>query len=233
MRKLDALMKSIDQRVDQFIGPGYRYFGKYFTIFSGTLLSLIFLLVFFKMYYTKPYFVASLIKADLAQVESILHDIDKRCEILGVQSAVEPINFLTIKDFSGSMVGGINLAHPKNWKGPYLDQNPSIQKKFYELVTAQDGIFIVPGRGVQLPNGTVIGRDIMITKNTKVLPLTEPGGYLYYKGVPLAKKISFKVGDWSYTAPKEETLETINKTLREFNAAMPFSENEQTKTVST
>lgn len=232
MKKLDELMNTLDQRVDQAIGPSYRYARKYFTIFSATLLSVIVLFVFFKMYYTKPYFVGSLMHADILQVEKILHDIDTKCEILAIQSNSQPINFLTIRSFAGSMVGGINLAHPQAWQGPYLEQNPTYQGKFYDIVKAKDGYFIVPGTGVMLPNGAVMGRDVIISTKTSVEELIKPGGYLYYKGIKLAIKASFKIGDWSRKPPAKTTIDSINDSLERFNEAMPFTQNSWQKQIT-
>lgn len=226
MKKLDDMMDTFDKRVDKAIGSGYRYVFKYFTVFSATFLALLVVFVFFKIYYTKPHFIAQLIKADLYRLEEILHKVDKTCEILSLQNDREKINFLTIKSFSGSMVGGINLAHPKKWGGPYVKQNPSIQNKFYELVQAQDGYFVVPGNGVVLPNGAVMGRDVVINRKIALGSALQPTGLLNYKGVPLATKVTFKIGDWQRVPPSDDKLQNINKTLEEFNAAMPFTQSE-------
>ncbi len=225
MKKLDELMNTLDQRVDQAIGPGYRYARRYFTIFSASLLSIIVLFVFFKMYYTKPYFVASVMQSDMLHLEKILHDIDDTCEVLSLQDVSAPIDFLTVESFAGSMVGGVDLAHPKNWDGPYLEQNPIAQGKFYELAKAKDGYFIIPGKGVMLPNGAVMGKDIIISPKTSVEKLTQIGGFLNYKGIKLAIKATFKIGDWHKEAPAEGTIDSINDALQKFNEAMPFTQN--------
>lgn len=225
MKKLDELMNTLDQRVDKAIGPGYRYIRKYFTVFSATLLSVIVLFVFFKMFYTKPYFIASVMHNDMNRIEKILKHIDTSCEILGTQGGSAAIDFLTIKTFTGSMVGGVDLAHPKNWQGPYLEQNPTMQGRFYELAKAKDGYFIVPGKNVMLPNGVVMGRDLIVSHKNTVEKHTKTGGLLNYKGVKLAVKASFKIGDWHRKAPSEETLDKINDTIEQFNEALPFTLN--------
>lgn len=218
-------MNTLDQRVDQAIGPGYRYIRKYFTVFSATLLSVIVVFVMFKMFYTKPYFVASVMHNDMNRIERILHNIDKTCEILGTQGGSAAIDFLTIKTFTGSMVGGVDLAHPKNWRGPYLEQNPTMQGRFYELAKAKDGYFIIPGKNVMLPNGVVIGRDLIVSAKNSLEKHTKIGGFLNYKGIKLAVKASFKIGDWHRKAPSEETLDKINDTIEQFNEALPFTLN--------
>ncbi len=231
MKKLDELMDTLDQRVDRAIGSNYQAIKKYFTVFSATLLSLLALLFVFKMYYSKPYFVASLIQADLCRLEEILHKIDNTSEILALQNDHEPIDFLTVKSFVGSMVGGINLAHPQKWAGPYLEQNPSIQGKFYELVRAKDGYFVVPGQGVMLPHGAVMGKDVVITRNTMLGNVMKPEGYLSYRGIKLAVKVSFKIGDWHRTPPAEGTIQNINDIVEKFNEAMPFTQNSVQKRI--
>ncbi len=225
MKKLDDLMNTLDQRVDKAIGPGYRYVRRYFSIFSASLLSILVLFVFFKMYYTKPYFITSVMQNDMLHLEKILHKIDTTCDILSLQDTSASIDFLTIKSFTGSMVGGVDLAHPKNWNGPYLEQNPTIQGKFYELARAKDGFFVIPGKGVMLPNGAVMGKDIIISPRTAVEKLTQTGGYLNYKGIKLAVKITFKIGDWHRKAPSEDTIDKVNDALERFNEAMPFTQN--------
>ena len=229
MIKLDNLMESIDRRIDRTFGPWYGFFKEHFTIFSVTLLALLLVTSVFKVFYSKPRFIATVIQKDLNAINKTLETIDQECNILSLAGKRTILDFFTVKKFYGSVIGGINLAYPKKWHGPYLQTNPTLNQKFYELVKAKDGIFIVPGKGVHLPNGYIVGKDFSITPDTNITQMLAPRGYLAYKGFPLARRITFKIGDWDSTKKfSEETMQEINSLLQEFNQAMPFTQNEST-----
>ena len=195
------------------------------------MLLLLLITFLFKAYYGKPHFVSNLIKNDLGTINTALKEIDTQCNVIGIKDNGINLDFFTVKKFIGSEVGGLNLAYPNKWSGPYLNNNPTLQQKFYELVKGQDGIFIIPGRGVKLPNELTVGKEFQITNETSVQPMLLPGGNLFFRGTPLAKKITFKIGDWdSMIKAKEETVEEINEILNEFNTALPFSKNENSFT---
>lgn len=84
------------------------------------------------------------ITQDIILLKNIFEKIDADCTILGFEQERTPINFLTVEKFIGSEVGGMKLANPRNWKGPYLRDNPTIQEKHYIILSRPDGIFITP-----------------------------------------------------------------------------------------
>ena len=227
MKKLDDFMDTIDRRVDRKMGPFFRFFRSYFIYFSTAILAILLFTFLGKLYYNQPYFVSSVITGNLKNIESILHDIDQRCNILSIQDDHAVVDFLTIKSFEGSVIGQLNLAYPKKWRGPYASRNPSISGHFFEVVKTQEGYFVVPGHGVKLPNGLVVGKDFTITPKTSMRKMLAVNGHLNYRGIQLALPLTFKVGDWdSPVKIDEQTLKRTNKYLKEFNDAMPFAKNE-------
>ena len=226
MKKLDQFFARLDKKIDRRFAGFFTFFRKYFVVFSSTLLTLMLLVALFKVYYNKPYFTASLINNDIKIVHEALHTIDKKCNILRFNSRRVILDFFTVRTFDGSVIGGVSLAYPKKWQEPVLHNNPIIQQKFYEVVRAQDGFFVVPGEGVELPTGLVMGKDLVIKRQTQVEPMLKPNGKLFFKGIELAKKIQFKIGDWDPVIQiNQDTIEDINSILKEFNEAMPFTEN--------
>ena len=190
-----------------------------------------------RIIYTRPYLVASIIEDDLQLIALALDKIDSRCDILSVENDRADINFLNVKQFSGSRVGPLNLAHKKNWEGPYLQTNPTMQGKFYELIRAKDGLFIVPGFGVKLPNGLVVGNEIKFGPQKDLGMLLLQGKPLNYGGCKMAYKIRFKIGDWTLFSKKEHQasqeklrrtrmINKVGRLIKEFNEAMPFTQND-------
>ena len=225
MKKIDQFIENVDRRVDQRLIPLMPFFRRYFSVFSATLLGLLLCVVVGKILYNKPYYLSAVITRDLQDIEQVLATIDKDCNILTLVQDRVSIDFLTVKNFAGSMVGGINLAYPDKWKGPYLPRNPMLQGHFYELVKARDGLFVIPGYGTKLPNGKIIGKDVVINKHTEVLPLIQEKNLLNYHGDPLALHVNFTIGDWGSKVLKARALESVNSLLEEFSSALPFAHN--------
>ena len=169
MKSMDKIMADIDVRVDETMAPAYSFLKKYFTVFSVTLLSLLALMFFVRMYNSKPQYLASIIKDDLLMINHALMRIDKECTIVSIRSDSAIVDFLTVQKFIGSVVGCINLAYPENWKGPYLQVTPNYKAKPYAIVKARDGFFIIPGNGTELPNGRIVGKDIIINEKINLL----------------------------------------------------------------
>jgi hypothetical protein len=230
MKKVDEFMENIDKKVETNVMPYLTFFKKYFTIFSASLLTILLFIFIFRIINEKPYHLAAIIKSDLDQIEKALTEIDTQCDILQLTSDRVPVDFLNIIKFEGSTVCGINLAFSNRWKGPYLKRNPMLQGKFYELIKTKYGYYLIPGNKVTLPNGYIVGKDFSIDTNTQIDNLTKPNGYLNYRGTPLARKIKFIIGDWSYKNIREKTIKKIDKALKEFNDAMPYAQNDSIKT---
>ncbi len=131
---------------------------------------------------------------NMVQDIALLHDIFKRihehCTILGFDYQKNPINFLNVVQFTSSEVGPMNLAHPHAWQGPYREDNPHMQGLEYQIVRTKKGYFITPGQGVKLPNGNVIGRDILLDENADIEAMMGNEQQLQFRAEPLAAKIT-------------------------------------------
>lgn len=127
---------------------------------------------------------------DVVMLASIFQSIHKDCRILSFDYQRNPINFLTVGTFAGSEVGSMNLGYPDKWQGPYLEDNLAMQGKEYEIVRTDAGYFIVPGQDVKLPDGKIVGKDIIFDEHADIPSLIKEGGSLNFKGKPLAASIS-------------------------------------------
>ena len=226
MKKLEDVIVSIDERVDKSFGHLFAKIAKHFSVFSSLVLIVLLGLFLFKVVYHRAYYLSSVIEQDIVRIAKILGDVDKNCTVLSVQGERVPINFLTVKSFVGSNVGGLNLAYPQRWQGPYLEVNPTHQQRFYDIVQTSEGFFVVPGEGVQLPNGFIMGKDIHIGYDTSVKKLLSQGGGLHYQGSVFGLQLSFKTGVWdAKVGAKRSTIDKLNFFISEFNQAMPFTKN--------
>jgi len=216
------------------MGAGQRFvsfFKKYFIIFSVTIFFGLTFLFFWKTFHSKPYFTAVLINKDISKILDALSKIDRDCSILNIEKDRNYIDFLSVEKFSGSEVGCLNLAYSGKWKGPYLSSNPTLQGKLYEIVKTKEGIFIIPGVGVKLPSGHVIGKDFKIDKQTSILKMMKTDGELNFEGRPLAVQINFIIGDWNSDVQKRsEKIKYWQDIIDEFNAAMPFTKRKKPAT---
>ncbi len=132
-----------------------------------------------------------LIIQDIAQLKTIFEKIDNSCRIIDFDLQQNPINFLTIKKggFVGSEIGSMNIALPKKWDGPYLQDNPTMDGKEYLVVRTKKGYFITPGNGVVLPNGKMIGKDIILDEDSNIGCMMFEESALSYKKMPMAAHI--------------------------------------------
>ncbi|MFH1461841.1 MAG: hypothetical protein ABIF12_02765 [bacterium] len=227
MKFFNKVVKRMDKETDKIEKNSRFYFKRYFSIFSGCVLLGLLLFSIFKIYRTGPYFVTTVISQDIQMIVNALNEIDKECSILSIESDRNVIDFLTVVKFVGSGVGCLNLAYSENWTGPYIEINPTIKGRLYEIVKTKEGFFVVPGQGVKLPNKLRIGKDFQINFDSVISDMIKIGGPLNYEGKALAIKLELKVGDWPLPPSKiEEKIENINAMLTEFNQAMPFTQNE-------
>jgi len=132
-----------------------------------------------------------IIMQDVSHLAAIFEKINKTAGIASFDFVKNPINFLNIKKdgFVGSRIGSMNLIHPAQWQGPYMDQVAHIQDEQYMVLKTKQGFFIMPDDGVTLPNGKVMGKDIIVNEDSDVEALTHDGP-LSYQGHALAAKIS-------------------------------------------
>jgi hypothetical protein len=126
---------------------------------------------------------------DIHQLAMIFNKINDTCGILDFQSDHTEVDFLNVIAFKGSEVGAMNLKFPSKWEGPYVRDNPTIQEKHYQIVNTKKGYFIIPGNGVALKNGLIIGKDIIIDKNTDITELIRDKSLVDSAGKPLALPI--------------------------------------------
>jgi hypothetical protein len=127
----------------------------------------------------------SIVAADLSVMANIFKEIETNCSIVGVKGNKDSIDFLNVASFAGKDVGPLTLAYPEKWQGPYLKDNPKIQGKFYQLVKTLKGYFILPGDGVELPNGKIMGKDLIITESSDLPALLKDATALFYNGKSL------------------------------------------------
>jgi hypothetical protein len=154
----------------------------------GSTLLILFVWTLSYYWHEKPARAAQKIAKDIAMLAAIFERIEKECGIVDFKYQANPINFLTIKKdgFVGSDVGSMSLAHPEKWQGPYVQNNPTIQQKEYQVISTNKGYFIVPGQGVRLANGTTIGTDLILDKKADVPAMMQDANALMFEGKPLA-----------------------------------------------
>lgn len=133
---------------------------------------------------------AVIIDRDLQTLADVFHRIDQDCKILHFDYPLTRIDFLNVTSFVGNEVGSMHVAYPEKWKGPYLQKNPSAQGQEYMIVVTHKGSFITPGTEVQLPNGKVVGVDIILNEEADIDAMMKPGGVLNADGKPLAVKVN-------------------------------------------
>lgn len=221
-------MDVLDESIDHHLSPLLRVVRRNFTVFSASILVLLIGVSFIKLLSERPLFMATLVSKDIKKIVTKLEIIDEQCVATSLGSGRTPLNFFTVKNFTGSVIGGIELQNPVGWRGPYLEVNPSLQQQYYELVETGDGFYVIPGRGVILPNGYVVGKDFDVMKDTDVAKMLQPGGFLHYKNEQLAMRVKFKklVSNVAlqFTNKKAEQMNTL---MQEFSQAMPFAQASQ------
>jgi len=130
-----------------------------------------------------------IVSEDLAKMAQIFKRIEEKCNVTGLVGQKDNIDFLNVKSFVGKEIGPLTLAYPEKWEGPYTKDNPTIQGKFYQIVKTLKGYFIVPGDGVKLPNGKVIGKDIKIDESADLPAMLKDEQQLMYRGKSLGVQL--------------------------------------------
>lgn len=133
--------------------------------------------------------IGSIIATDVVRLQKIFETIDKDCGIISFDYQKNPINFLNVISFVGSEVGPMNLTYPDRWKGPYLPDNPVVESKAYQIIHTKNGYFITPGEGVKLPNGKVVGKDILFDEDADILRMMADPDVLYFENASLAAQL--------------------------------------------
>lgn len=162
------------------------------SVLVGLVLTALFVYTVYVFWFQAKHEINEFIAADTSHLTEVLQRIDQQCEIMSFDQEKSYINFLNVGCFEGSEVGPMNLAYPKNWEGPYLKDNPTLQGFYYYVLKTRNGYYIVPGDGVKLTNGKVLGKDIVVSSTTDIDELlkNEPG--LWFNTVPLITKLTLK-----------------------------------------
>ncbi len=176
------------------------------AIVSGIIISSVILgAVSYKYYLDSRLVTDSLIARDINTLAAVFKQIDQRCTIMGFDHQSNYIDFLNVVKFIGSEVGSMNLAQPENWQGPYLNDNPTMQGKPYQIIKTLQGYFIVPGNGVKLSNGTIIGKDIVFTQESNIRAMMrDPKALLGNGNRVLAAEITLARDHIVYTPEQEQ-----------------------------
>ena len=159
------------------------------------LFAALFCLSLFQLYQQSQTHVNKVLASDVALLGQIFTKIHTQCGIVGFEHERNFIDFLTVGTFSGSQIGSMNVLRARAWQGPYLKQIPTLQEKQYEIVRAKTGYYIVPGHGVRLAGGAVMGKDIVVTPQTDIEAMLRPGGILTSDNHQLAYKVPMGVSD--------------------------------------
>lgn len=221
MKKIDRFFKQLDHFIEAHSSRFVQFIKQYsifFTIIFVVMLGLVLLL---RMFLDTSQERAFVIDQDLNQLAAILTSIDKECNILSIINNRGLLNFFTVQKFVGSQVGCLNLAYPARWKGPYLKSNPLIQGAFYEIIKTKEGLFIVPGSGVQLPNGIIMGDSFIVNEKTSLDQALQLGGPLRFGNTLLALKLSFTLGDWDGKFFSSAQVDKAAALTRTFEEALP------------
>ena len=105
---------------------------------------------------------------EIEELKKALEHIHSSCSVMSTSQELAPIDFLNVKEFSGSQVGPLHLKYPDKWQGPYCETSICYKGHPFALLTNHKGYYIVPGNGVVLDNGLIIGKDITFTSDCDI-----------------------------------------------------------------
>jgi len=166
---------------------------KYIIPVSISLLLTTFVVISIaNLFYRSKVTTGEMVAAEVVQLHDIFQRIHRTCEIMGFDYQKNRINFLNVRSFTGSEVGPMNLVHPGKWEGPYVEDNPTIQGIEYQIVRTKNGYFITPGEKVKLPNGKIIGEDILLDESADITAMMHDENMLMFEGKPLAMPLMLK-----------------------------------------
>lgn len=154
-------------------------------IISACALIILFGITWYQFSREARIMVNEVIVKDVERLQEIFKKINSECTISGFEHEKNYIDFLTVKSFVSHEVGSMELMFPSKWQGPYLPENPNVQGKKYEIVKTKYGYYIVPGTGVRLANGKIMGKDIIISAATDIMQLVNEQQGLEYNGKSL------------------------------------------------
>lgn len=153
-----------------------------------------------------------LIAEHIEKLSKIFQKINESCKITAFRHQKDNIDFLNVKSFVGPVVGCMNLLYPDKWQGPYLENNLTLDGKFYQIISTNKGYYIIPGDNVDLSNGQIINKTLIITPETDMDKLLYDPNALSSNGRPLAAKVP--TYEDPYTAlDKSDFLEEETETI--------------------
>ena len=146
-------------------------------------------ITFFDTWYRAKDDAGLMIASEVIRLRDIFHRIHKTCTIIDFDAQKNPINFLNVATFTGSEVGPMNLVYPDKWEGPYVQDNPTLYKIAYQVVSTKKGYYVTPGDGVKLPNKKIVGKDIILDQKANIDKMMVNEDELLYQGKPLAARL--------------------------------------------
>lgn len=158
-------------------------------VLIGFLFFVAFVFITVKFFFQASKSNDELISQHIQQLNEIFHQINNSCKILGFKHQKDHIDFLTVKEFEGSIIGSMVLEQPEKWQGPYLPKNLTISGKDYQIVRVKSGYYIVPPDGTLLANGQIIGKTIKFNPDTDIESMINNKKYLFSTGKVLAAYI--------------------------------------------
>lgn len=135
---------------------------------AAVVTLILFIVSLWVLFKKSKYSTDAIIVQDIQVLQQIFERINQDCKIIDFNHSKNYIDFLTVKEFVGSEVGSMNLAYPKNWKGPYLKHNPTVLEHQYIVLKNKKNYYLAPGDGVVLANGQAIGNDIILNENSDI-----------------------------------------------------------------
>lgn len=174
-----------------------------------------------------PLWHTRLIQGDLNRIAQAVHALDRDCGIKNMRTGRYPLMPLTQYAWPSGQLHGMSVARPENWRGPYLPKVIALQGKPYELLKTNSSLYVVPGNGVTLPSGAIIGDTFSWCANTDVNALSQSGGILFYQSAPLVRQVEYgaptpvKVAASTLPTPAQ----TLSNDLSEFAQALTFAQS--------
>ena len=130
-----------------------------------------------------------LIAEHVVKLQQIFKQIDDSCKITALRRPHDHIDYLTVISFAGSVVGPLNLLEPKNWQGPYVEESLTMNGKEYMLLATKTGLYVVPGNGVKLSNGKIIGKTLILSPQSNIEQMMHDPQALLSNNKSLAARI--------------------------------------------
>lgn len=163
------------------------------SILSSALLCFLFMFSCVTFWYQSTIVTDENIVNDVLFLSSIFKNIDEQCGILDFKfQSNNSIDYLQVISFEGSEIGSMALKYPHKWNGPYLRDNLTAQGKFYQIIKTYNGYFILPGDGVVLHNGKIMGKDIKHDYSTNIAAMLKNPTQLQFQGKSLGTKLSVR-----------------------------------------